>query len=190
MYNFDSPSKGKNDVFYEVKKYILMLNEKYKKDQSRITWLSIRLPINVTSIDLNPMLRIAVTDLCAKKFSSESLVLLMETRTKLKIDYLNRVSKLINTDKYFIYKLYIYICTFICVYQVRMNTISRYQIFSPIPFIEFHPDIIYADEATPNEVDVNSNYGKYDEQNYNNIAFYIKDYNASMKFIYLCVNLL
>lgn len=94
MYNFDSPSKGKNDVFYEVKKYILMLNEKYKKDQSRITWLSIRLPINVTSIDLNPMLRIAVTDLCAKKFSSESLVLLMETRTKLKIDYLNRVSKL------------------------------------------------------------------------------------------------
>lgn len=67
-----------------------------------------------------------------------------------------------------------------------MNTISHYQIFSPIPFIEFHPDIIYADEATPNEVDVNSNYGKYDEQNYNNIAFYIKDYNASMKFIYLC----
>lgn len=96
MYNFDSPSKGKSDVFYEVKKYILMLNEKYKKDQSRITWLSIRLPINVTSIDLNPMLKIAVTDLCAKKFSSESLVLLMETGTKLKIDYLNRVSKLIH----------------------------------------------------------------------------------------------
>ncbi|XP_072746635.1 chondroitin sulfate synthase 2 [Anoplolepis gracilipes] len=151
LYNFDSPSKGKGDVFYEVKKYILMLNEKYKKDQSRITWLSIRLPSNVTSIDLNPMLKIAVTDLCAKKFSPESLVLLMEVGTKLKIDYLNRV---------------------------RMNTISRYQIFNPIPFIEFHPDIIYADEAAPNEVDVNSNYGKYDEQNYNNIAFYIKDYNA------------
>ncbi|KMQ82964.1 chondroitin sulfate synthase 2-like protein [Lasius niger] len=97
------------------------------------------------------MLRIAVTDLCAKKFSSENLVLLMEVGTKLKVDYLNRV---------------------------RMNTISRYQIFSPIPFIEFHPDIIYADEAARDEVDVNSNYGKYDEHNYNNIAFYIKDYNA------------
>lgn len=67
-----------------------------------------------------------------------------------------------------------------------MNTISRYQIFSPIPFIEFHPDIIYAEETAPNEVDVNSNYGKYDEQNYNNIAFYNRDYNASMKCIYLC----
>lgn len=64
-------------------------------------------------------------------------------------------------------------------HQVRMNTISRYQIFSPIPFIEYHPDIIYADEVAHDEVDVNSNYGKYDEQNYNNIAFYIKDYNAS-----------
>jgi len=61
-----------------------------------------------------------------------------------------------------------------------MNTISHYQIFSPIPFIEFHPDIIYANEVAHDEVDVNSNYGKYDEQNYNNIAFYIKDYNASM----------
>ena len=69
-----------------------MLNEKYKKDQSKITWLSIRLPVNVTSVDLDPMLKIAVTDLCAKKFSSESLVLLVETGTKLKVDYLNRVS--------------------------------------------------------------------------------------------------
>ncbi|KAL6268446.1 hypothetical protein P5V15_001581 [Pogonomyrmex californicus] len=151
LYNFDLPSKGKGDVYFEVKKYILMLNEKYKKDQSKITWLSIRLPANVTYTDWDPMLKIAVTDLCAKKFSAESLILLVETGTKLKLDYLNRV---------------------------RMNTISHYQIFSPIPFIEFHPDIIYANEAAHDEVDVNSNYGKYDEQNYNNIAFYVKDYNA------------
>lgn len=69
-----------------------MLNEKYKKDQSRITWLSIRLPANVTSIDFDPMLKIAVTDLYAKKFSLESLILLVETGTKLKIDFLNRVN--------------------------------------------------------------------------------------------------
>jgi len=64
-----------------------------------------------------------------------------------------------------------------------MNTISRYQIFSPIPFIEFHPDIIYTSEAPHEEVDVSSNCGKYDEQNYNNLAFYIKDYNASTEHI-------
>ncbi|RLU24985.1 hypothetical protein DMN91_003077 [Ooceraea biroi] len=151
LYNVDSPSKGKDDVFYEVKQYILTLNDKYKKDQSKITWLSVRLPTDVTSTDFDPMLKIAVIDLCAKKFPLESLVLLAETGTKLKVDYLNRV---------------------------RMNTISRYQIFSPIPFIEFHPDIIYANEVAHDEVDVNGNYGKYDEQNYNNVAFYVKDYNA------------
>lgn len=92
MYNFDSQSKGRGDVFYEIKKNILTLNEKYKKDQSKITWLSIRLPSNVTSVDFDPMLKIAVTDLCAKKFSPESLILLAETGAKLKVDYLNRVN--------------------------------------------------------------------------------------------------
>jgi len=79
-------------VFYEVKRYILMLNDRYKKDQSKITWLSIRLPTNATSIDFDPILKIAVIDLCAKKFSLDSLILLTETGTKLKVDYLNRVS--------------------------------------------------------------------------------------------------
>lgn len=97
MYNSNSPSKGRSDVYHEIKTYISMLNEKYKKDQSKITWLSIRLPINVTSIDLDPMLKIAITDLCAKKFSSESLVLLAETGTRLKVDYLNRVNRRICT---------------------------------------------------------------------------------------------
>jgi len=88
--------------------YISTLNEKYKKDQSKITWLSIRLPINVTSIDLDPMLRIAVTDLCAKKFSSESLVLLVETGTKLKTEYLNRVSMRYTPHNNIIYNYFEY----------------------------------------------------------------------------------
>lgn len=90
-----------------------MLNEKYKKEQSKITWLSIRLPVNITSIDLDPMLKIAVTDLCSKKFSSESLVLLMETGTKLKMDYLNRVST-----------QYIYTQTLKILYIITSNTIN------------------------------------------------------------------
>lgn len=94
LYNLNSPSKGKDDVFYDIKKYILMLNDKYKKDQSKITWLSIRLPTNSTSVDFDPMLKIAVIDLCMKKFPLESLLLLAETGTKLKVDYLNRVSNL------------------------------------------------------------------------------------------------
>lgn len=61
-----------------------------------------------------------------------------------------------------------------------MNTINQYQIFSPIPFVAYHPDIIYTDDNKHIEVDINHNYGRYDEYNYNNIAFYVKDYIASM----------
>ncbi|KAG7201076.1 hypothetical protein KM043_017619 [Ampulex compressa] len=149
LYNTDSPSKGKEDSFYKIKKQALMLTARYKKIQSKVTWLSIRLPANITSVDLEPTLKIAVTDLCARKFSPHSLLHFLETRTRLRMEYLNRV---------------------------RMNTINQYQIYSPIPFVEFHPDIIYTNIVHNEELDVSRNYGRYDEQNYNNIAFYVRDY--------------
>ena len=151
LYNFDSTSKGKRDVFYDIKQYALLLAEKYKKNQLKITWLSIRLPSNVISIELDPMLNIAITDLCIRKFSPESLILFVETGIQLRLDYLNRI---------------------------RMNTISQNQIFSPIPFAEFQPDIVHINDAKQVETDINRNHGRYDEYNYNNIAFYVKDYNA------------
>lgn len=61
-----------------------------------------------------------------------------------------------------------------------MNTINQYQIFSPIPFIEYHPDIIHINDVKKLSTDINRNYGKYDEYNFNNIAFYVRDYNISM----------
>lgn len=61
-----------------------------------------------------------------------------------------------------------------------MNTINQYQIFSPIPFIEYHPDIVHINDVKKVNTDINRNYGKYDEYNFNNIAFYVRDYNISM----------
>ncbi|XP_047371212.1 chondroitin sulfate synthase 2 [Vespa velutina] len=162
LYNVESPSKGQADIYYGIKKYALMLSEKYKKEQSKVTWHSIRLPIIIDAIEIDPMLKIAITDLCIKKFSPESLILFVETGMDLKLDYLNRV---------------------------RMNTINQYQIFSPIPFVAYHPDITYTDDNKHIEVDVNHNYGRYDEYNYNNIAFYVKDYIAMRKAVETSISL-
>ncbi|KZC05455.1 Chondroitin sulfate synthase 2 [Dufourea novaeangliae] len=151
LYNYGSTSKGNGDIFYDIKQYALTLADKYKKYQSKITWLSIRLPSNVASIELDPILNIAVTDLCIKKFSPESLILFVETGIQLRLDYLNRI---------------------------RMNTINQYQIFSPIPFVEFHPDIVHMNDVKQADTDINRNHGRYDEYNYNNIAFYVRDYNT------------
>lgn len=91
LYDIDSASKGKEDVFYDVKRYALSLTDKYKKDQSKVAWLSIRLPTSARSVEHEPMLKVAVADLAVKKFSPESLILFVETGMDLSSDYLNRV---------------------------------------------------------------------------------------------------
>ncbi|XP_043515784.1 chondroitin sulfate synthase 2 [Frieseomelitta varia] len=156
LYDFNSASKGKADIYSEIKQYALLLAEKYKKQQSKITWLSIRLPNIVTSVETNRLLNIAVTDLCVRKFAPESLILFVETGIQLRLDYLNRI---------------------------RMNTISQYQIFSPIPFMEYHPDIAHINDIKQIDTDINRNHGRFDEYNFNNIAFYVKDYNTMRKTI-------
>ena len=60
-----------------------------------------------------------------------------------------------------------------------MNTISQWQVFSPIPFVQYHPDIIYFDESAKHvEFDILHNHGRYDEYNYDSVSFYTKDYMA------------
>lgn len=59
-----------------------------------------------------------------------------------------------------------------------MNTINQWQVFSPIPFVEFHPDIIYNEDKNI-EFDVVRNLGRYNDFNFNSIGFYAKDYISS-----------
>lgn len=63
-----------------------------------------------------------------------------------------------------------------------MNTIKDWQIFSPIPFSEFNPIIVYnQDLQRTKEMDINKNYGHYDNLNSDHISFYVKDYRAVRK---------
>lgn len=62
-----------------------------------------------------------------------------------------------------------------------MNTISQWQIYCPIPFVEFHPDLAYVDELKKINIDLNRNHGRYDELNYESISFYKIDYQTMRK---------
>lgn len=154
LYDPDSPSKGTEDNFYNVKRLALNLTDKYKRDQSKITWLSIRLPRNLSVFDPDFTPQIVIADLVMKKFSPESLILFIETKVLLEPEYLNRV---------------------------RMNTISQWQVFSPIPFVEFQPNIAYSDDTKNSGIDINRNNGRYDNLNYESISFYVKDYQNVRK---------
>lgn len=60
--------------------------------------------------------------------------------------------------------------------RVRINTISGWQLFSPIPFAEYNPDVSFPG-LTRNEVlNISTNQGFYDVQDTQHISFYMADY--------------
>uniref|UniRef100_A0A1B6L696 Hexosyltransferase n=1 Tax=Graphocephala atropunctata TaxID=36148 RepID=A0A1B6L696_9HEMI len=159
IYNSHESSKGDSDIFKEVKNKALTLSNKFEKVGNLIKWHSIKLPANRSDFAIltESLLDFAVLDSVLKKFSLESLVLVGRPNMEVRLDYFNRV---------------------------RMNTVSDFQVFSAIPFTEYHPDIIYNENRPqPPELDINKNYGHYDSTNFKHISFYTSDYLKARKTI-------
>ena len=58
-----------------------------------------------------------------------------------------------------------------------MNTILKHQVYVPIPFSEFNPEIVYNNDLIrPQQLDINKNYGHYLSDYTNIISFYLNDY--------------
>ncbi|XP_021935105.1 chondroitin sulfate synthase 2 isoform X3 [Zootermopsis nevadensis] len=155
LYDPSLPGKGtKDDIFLSVKEMALTLSDRYKKDGSKIAWVSIKIPSSY-EFPSDPLLEFVVADLVVRKFSPESLILTCQSNMDLRQDYLNRV---------------------------RMNTILGWQVFSPIPFSEYHPDIVYRSTSTRSkELDIDKTYGHYDTGEFSHIAFHAHDYTTARK---------
>lgn len=146
LYQYDSASKGGDDVFYDLKNVALKLLQKKPNDEAKVAWVSIRLPKRektITIIDY-PSLNFAIVDLALRKIGLDSLNLILDVYSNVSIEFLNRV---------------------------RMNTIQNVQIFSPIPFRQYNPKITQI-----NKLDVNKNVGHFDRETYKYLSFYSKDY--------------
>jgi hypothetical protein len=92
LYDPSLPGKGtKDDIFLSVKDMALSLSDRYKKDGSKIAWVSIKIPLS-NGLASYPLLEFVVADLVVRKFSPESLILTCQPNMDLRQDYLNRVS--------------------------------------------------------------------------------------------------
>ncbi|XP_055842343.1 chondroitin sulfate glucuronyltransferase [Episyrphus balteatus] len=165
LYRYDSPSKGDNDPFRNIKNLALNLSTKYKTDGSRIAWLSIRLPAILSDVIMpedimlnsiyarNEILSLAVADLALPKIGLESLILMGSTSSVFKADFLNRV---------------------------RMNTIQGFQVYSPIGFMMYPCKFAHFCKECET-CDVSQSAGYFDRWNYDVIAFYSRDYVQARK---------
>ncbi|XP_071454752.1 chondroitin sulfate synthase 2 [Hetaerina americana] len=99
----------------------------------------------------------AILDMAVKKVMPDSLLLYTRPNAILHLDFMNRV---------------------------RMNTILGWQVFSPIPFAEYHPEVVYTGPDLinrPVELDVNKSYGHFDSFDVEHLSFYAKDYLTARK---------
>jgi chondroitin polymerizing factor len=160
LYNSDASNKGESDVFYSLKNHAIATSKRIKNDDSRIAWVSIRLPVELdykydeseemlTSMyGKQEILSLAATDLALRKIGLESLVLLFSNVVNFKNDFLNRV---------------------------RMNTIQGFQVYSPIGFTQY-PCKFTGLCNVCESCDVSQSGGYFDRHNYDVISFYSRDY--------------
>lgn len=155
LYEPNAPGKGHvADVFKEIKDLSLNLSAKYHRD-CKITWISIRVPdVGGGPPLLDYLLQFAIVDLAARKLSPDSLVLLAEPNMEIRTDYLNRV---------------------------RMSTILKKQVYSPIPFSEFYPPIAYRNSDKKPVLEIHKNTGRFDLDNKRHLSFYLADYHEGRK---------
>jgi hypothetical protein len=84
-----------------------------------------------------------------RNLSAESLILLASPCVELQSEFLNRV---------------------------RLNTIRNTQVFFPIPFYEYMPNIVYPSVPYPAQVDIHKTVGYFNRHSYNFAAFYNSDF--------------
>jgi len=67
--------------------------------------------------------------------------------------------------------------------RVRMNTIKEFQVFFPVPFVQFNPKIVNRQKGggvgvVPDRIDVHKTVGRFDKYDFNVASFYGSDYQS------------
>ncbi|BFY97631.1 hypothetical protein BsWGS_00671 [Bradybaena similaris] len=65
--------------------------------------------------------------------------------------------------------------------RVRINTIPGWQVFFPVGFWQYKPNIIYEKKPFPTEIEFSSKTGHYDVLSYEHGSFYNSDYKEARK---------
>ena len=97
-----------------------------------------------------------IMDEVTQKFPQDALMLMCTVGMELATDYFNRV---------------------------RMNTIQDWQVFFPIGFWQYKPNLIYDRKPYPTAIEINSKIGHYDANSYEHSSFYNSDYIAARKIL-------
>ncbi|XP_064647695.1 chondroitin sulfate glucuronyltransferase-like [Lineus longissimus] len=91
-------------------------------------------------------------DHLANKLTQESLILLSTPGSDIDIEFINRV---------------------------RMNTIQKCQVYFPIAFWQYKPNIVYDQKPYPSTIEIEGKLGHFDKNQFVHASFYLSDYNTA-----------
>ncbi|XP_046326065.2 chondroitin sulfate synthase 2-like [Haliotis rufescens] len=97
-----------------------------------------------------------ILDEVSLKFPPDSLLLMCTVGMELAADYFNRI---------------------------RMNTIQGWQVFFPIGFWQYKPNLIFDRKPYPTVIDINGKTGHYDANSFEHSSFYNADFIAARKLL-------
>eukprot|EP00092_Neocalanus_flemingeri_P016071 GFUD01017395.1.p1 GENE.GFUD01017395.1~~GFUD01017395.1.p1 ORF type:complete len:741 (-),score=176.09 GFUD01017395.1:98-2320(-) len=148
LYTPERPDKNNNnDFFKDVKQLALQISKKYKK-KDKVKTSSHLLWYSLQTKGVTPS-NMELMDLVTQKLDNKTIILLGSPDMEIRSDYFNRV---------------------------RMNTILGKQVFCPIPFVEYHPSIVYGKKRPSASLSFNTSLGHFDTLNLNHLSFYKSDY--------------
>ncbi|CAK6966328.1 chondroitin sulfate synthase 2 isoform X1 [Scomber scombrus] len=96
--------------------------------------------------------QIKFMDIISKKHPVDTLFFLANVNTNVNSEFLNRC---------------------------RMNSINNWQVFFPIHFQDFNPDVAYHNQQRPTTVDLVKDAGHFDRKSFEEACFYNSDYMAT-----------
>ena len=148
LYTPERPDKNNNnDFFKDVKQLALQISKKSKNKEKGKT-SSHLLWYSLQTKGVTPS-NMELLDLVTQKLDNKTIILLGSPDMEIRSDYFNRV---------------------------RMNTILGKQVFCPIPFVEYHPAIVYGKKRPTASLSFNTSLGHFDTFNPNHLSLYKSDY--------------
>jgi hypothetical protein len=134
------------------------LSKKYSsiiKTSSRIFFSELNITETLFNSESYRILEVA--DYLNKKLAADDLILIVSPCVEMQTEFLNRV---------------------------RLNTVKGHQVFFPIPFNEYMPNIVYPNRPYPDEVEINKNYGYFNVYSFEFVSYYNSDYkNVKTKYL-------
>ncbi len=110
--------------------------------------------ISWAPVQSNNPTQLTVMDAVSKRFSPENLFLYCTVGMELSTDFLNRV---------------------------RMNTIASWQVFFPIGFWQYKPNLVNEEKPYPTNIEINQKDGHFDKYAYDHASFYNSDFIQARK---------